>query len=474
MKKIVEIVIIIIISSGITSWIVSKQKTKNITIEKSKPIDNSNIIQKVAYLPNQNINFQKAAEQAVDQVVHVMSSGSETYISNSPFDFIFGGIQQEVPTLSSGSGVIISKSGYIITNNHVIKNADKIEVILNNKETYEASIVGKDADTDLALLKINAKEDLPYMPYGNSDDIHIGEWVLAIGNPFNLNTTVTAGIISAKARSLGISSKTSLESFIQTDAAVNPGNSGGALVNTKGELIGINTAIASRTGSYVGYAFAIPVNIVKKVVADLLEYGEVQRAVLGFSIANIDAELASQLHLKTKKGLYIHHITKGGAAYDAGIQEGDILTKIDDDKIYSSSELYEKIGVRRPGDKISITVLREQKELTFLLTLKNRDNQTVMKKTENIELLGGRFKVLSGQKLKKIGLSNGIQITSLNPGKLKRQGVAEGFIITYVNQQKVYSIADLKKIINQSHRGILIEGIYPNGIRAYYAIGLDN
>ena len=470
MKRIIELILVATVSGGIVAWAFTKKNTDAGVV---KEIIKEIPVQHVSYAPEENIDFKTSAKTAVNQVVHVMSSGSQSI--SSPFDFIFGGEPQKIPTLSSGSGVIISKDGYVITNNHVIQGADDIEVILNDKNTYKAKIIGRDAAVDLALLKIEAKEGEVFsaMPYGNSDDIEIGEWVLAIGNPFNLKSTVTAGIVSAKARSLGMSSRTSLEAFIQTDAAVNPGNSGGALVNTKGELIGINTAIASRTGSYVGYSFAIPVNIVKKVVSDLIEYGEVQRALLGVSIYEINARSAKELGIKNISGVYVNSVNSGGAAGDAGVKPGDIITDIDGVAIKNSSELYEKIGIHRPGDKITIKLLRGDDVKKLTLILKNQNNQTTMERVENIDLLGAKFKSVSDKKLSQIGIKNGIQIFQLNTGKLRKKGVKEGFIVTKINQKKVYNVADLKAIINEADGGVLIEGVYPNGKRAYYAIGLD-
>jgi len=470
MKRIIELIIVAAISGSIVAWVAYRKTDENTVLQQTKyelPVS------RVSYAPEGEIDFKSSAKTAVDQVVHVMSSGSQAI--SSPFDFIFGGSTQYVPTLSSGSGVIISKDGYIVTNNHVIRDADEIEIILNNKKSYTAKVIGKDAAIDLALLKIEAKdgEEFSAMPYGNSDEMVIGEWVLAIGNPFNLNSTVTAGIVSAKARSLGMSSRTSLEAFIQTDAAVNPGNSGGALVNTKGELIGINTAIASRTGSYVGYSFAIPVNIVKKVVSDLMEYGEVQRALLGVNIYEINAQSAAELGIENLEGVYVKSVNPKGAAGDAGIQEADIIVKIDNEKISNSSELYEKIGIHRPGDKVTVEVLRDGDYKTFDLILKNRNNKTTMEKVENIDLLGAKFKPVSDDVLKTARISSGIQVSELNPGKLRMQGVKEGFIVTKVNQERISTVADLKRIIDKSDGGVLIEGVYPNGKRAYYAIGLD-
>ena len=471
MKRIFELVLVALISGGLVAVVLINQAPE---IKSQKEIIKEVPVSKVSYTPESEVDFINSAKAAVDQVVHVMSAGSKTVHYSSPFDFIFGGgIPQEVPTLSSGSGVIISKEGYVVTNNHVIKHADEIDVILNNKKSYKAKVIGRDEAIDLALLKIESDEEFSAMPYGNSDDIEIGEWVLAIGNPFNLNSTVTAGIVSAKARSLGMSSRTSLEAFIQTDAAVNPGNSGGALVNTKGELIGINTAIASRTGSYVGYSFAIPVNIVKKVISDLIEYGEVQRAVIGVSIYEINAETAEKLGIEELEGVYIKDVNYGGAAEDAGIEEGDVITKIDNAKIRNSSELYEKLGIHRPGDKIKVTVVRGKSTKEFELILKNRNNQTKMERVENIDMLGAKFKKLEASALKDYGIKNGVQISQLNPGKLRAKGVQEGFIVTKVNNKKVNSVSDIKALMDKSEGGVLIEGIYPNGKRAYYAVGLE-
>ncbi len=472
MKRFLELTLVAAIAGGMAAWLTLSLNKQNdtysgINIESSFPT------QHVSFTPENNVDFKTSAKTAVDQVVHVMSSGSQAV--SSPFDFIFGGSTQRVPILSSGSGVIISEDGYIVTNNHVISGADDIEVILNNKKSYKAKIIGRDAAIDLALLKIEAVdgETFSAMPYGNSDEIEIGEWVLAIGNPFNLNSTVTAGIVSAKARSLGMSSRTSLEAFIQTDAAVNPGNSGGALVNTHGELIGINTAIASRTGSYVGYSFAIPVSIVKKVVSDLMEYGEVQRALLGVSIYEINAQSAAELGIKNLSGVYVNAVNPNGAAKDGGIEIGDVITHIDGAVIKNSSVLYEKIGTHRPGDKIKVSILRNGKSKELLLILKNRNNKVTMERVENIELLGAKFKPVPKNILKQFGVSSGLEISELNPGKLRLKGVKEGFIITKVNQERVASVADLKRIINKSNGGVLIEGFYLNGKVAYYAIGLD-
>ena len=471
MRRISELVIVALITA-ISVALFFKSDNKEVTVRKE--IIKEVPMQRVAYAPESKIDFTVSAGLAVDQVVHVMSAGSQAV--HSPFDFIFGGEAQQVPTMSSGSGVIISKDGYIVTNNHVIANATEIEIILNNKKTYIAKVIGKDARIDLALLKIEAKdsEEFSAMPYGDSDKIKIGEWVLAIGNPFNLYSTVTAGIVSAKARSLGMSSRTSLEAFIQTDAAVNPGNSGGALVNTKGELIGINTAIASRTGSYVGYSFAIPVNIVRKVISDFIEFGEIQRALIGVTIYEINAKSALELGIDNVEGVYINDISENGAADDSGLKIGDIITQIDGQKIKNSSELYERVGIHRPGDKIIVTVFRNEKSKDIEVVLKNQNNKTTMQRVENIDLLGAKFKVANKEVLKLAKVSYGVQVTEVNPGKLRTKGVKVGFVVLKINQEKVETVADIQRIIKNSEGGVLIEGVYPDGKRAYYAFGMDN
>ena len=381
--------------------------------------------------------------------------------------------------MSTGSGVIISDNGYIATNNHVINNAEKVEVTLNNNKTYTAEIVGKDPNTDLALLKIE-ETGLPYITYGNSDDVKVGQWALAVGNPFNLTSTVTAGIISAKGRSINAleanASKGSypIESFIQTDAAVNPGNSGGALVNTTGELIGINSAITSNTGSYAGYSFAVPVNIVKKVMADLLEFGTVQRAFIGVSIREIDNKLAEEKNLNLYQGVYVAGLTEGGAADIAGVKEGDIITKIGEAKVNSSPELQEQVSKYRPGDKVNVTVIREGKEKVMALMFKNKNNNTDLMKKEKLSVvkaLGAVFEPISQDEMRRLRIANGIKIKQLGEGKLASSGIKEGFIITSIDKKAVTEVEDLN-FLESKKGGVLIEGVYPNGFRAYYGFGL--
>ncbi|MCC6251742.1 MAG: Do family serine endopeptidase [Bacteroidia bacterium] len=430
-----------------------------------------------------NVNFETAAEKTVHAVVHIKTYFRENSFMTDPWhQFFFGdnGYRRNAPQqVSTGSGVIISDNGYIATNNHVIANAEKIEVTLNNNKTYQAEVVGRDPNTDLALLKIDEK-NLPYITYGNSDDVKVGQWALAVGNPFNLTSTVTAGIISAKGRSINIleanasKDRYPIESFIQTDAAVNPGNSGGALVNTAGELIGINSAIASNTGSYAGYSFAVPVNIVKKVMSDLLEFGAVQRAFIGVSIREIDTKLAEEKKLNQYQGIYVAGITEGGAADQAGIKEGDIITQIGGTAVNSSPELQEQVGKYRPGDKIDITLIRNGKEKLLSLVLKNKNNNTDLMKREKssvIKALGAEFEPVTADEMQRLRIVNGLKVKKLGQGKLAGSGIKEGFIITSIDKKPVTEVEDLS-FLESKKGGVLIEGVYPNGFRAYYGFGL--
>lgn len=427
-------------------------------------------------------DFTFAAENTVHAVVHVKTmydnDSNNPYSGNPLFDFFFGnqGQIQRLPEMASGSGVIISSDGYIVTNNHVIDRASSIEVTLNDRRTFKAKVVGTDPSTDVALLKIDG-ENLPFLTFGNSDDLRLGEWVLAVGNPFNLTSTVTAGIVSAKARNLNLLSgqgdQNSIESFIQTDAAVNPGNSGGALVNTKGELVGINTAIASRTGSYTGYSFAIPSSIVKKVVDDLKQYGAVQRAVLGVQIQELTQDYADKNGIKDLKGVLIASVLKGGAAEDAGIKDGDVVLSVNGKAVNSPSELQEQISMYHPKEEVDVIVSRDNKQKHFKVVLRNRAGSTGMVKPGDMNtILGAKLQTASPDLLKKLGIRNGVQIVSLSDGKFKQQGIKEGFIITQIDRTAVYEPEDVTRILSNTSGGILIEGVYPNGIVAYYAIGM--
>jgi serine protease Do len=420
-------------------------------------------------------DFTTAADLSVHAVVHVKTfSNRQVY---NPFDpFGLGQPQQrsnEPMQEGSGSGVIITDDGYIVTNNHVVEDADKVEVTLNDNRSFTAKVVGTDPSTDLALLKIDEKA-LPFIVYGNSDDLKVGEWVLAVGNPFNLTSTVTAGIVSAKARNIGIlPDQFKIESFIQTDAAVNPGNSGGALVNTRGELVGINAAIASSTGSYTGYSFAIPVNIVKKVMDDLLEYGTVQRGFIGVSIRDIDSKLAEEKGMHNLKGVYVAGLSAEGAASNAGIREGDVITKVGDIEVNSTPQLQEQVGRYRPGDKVAITYLRDSKVYIADVVLKNKEGNTeIVKSAPAVNLLGADFENVSKEELGKLSIDGGVKVSMLNNGKLRSAGIREGFIITGVDKKPINNTGELESVLRNKHGGVLIEGIYPNGMKAYYAFGI--
>lgn len=457
----------------------------------TKTSQQQNDVELVSYTntlpPEMRIDFTTAAKMSVNAVVHVKTEFlyENTYYSYDPFqDFFWGkGMKKHkkyTPAKGSGSGVIVSSDGFIVTNRHVIKGAEKIVVTLNNKKTYVAETIGIDPSTDLALLKIDESE-LSYMPYGNSDDVQVGEWVLAVGNPFNLTSTVTAGIVSAKGRNINIlpndpsSGLSAVESFIQTDAAVNPGNSGGALVSSAGELIGINTAIKSNTGSYTGYSFAIPVNIVKKVVDDLLEYGVVQRGFIGVTIRNIDSELAEEKGIDELAGAYVTGITEGGAAEKAGIETGDVITKIGNVDIKNVAELQEQVSKFRPGNNILVTLKRSGEELEFPIALKNKNGNTeIIKKEDNkiATILGAHFRSISNEEKSKLRINNGLQVAKLNSGKLMSAGIKEGFIITKVDKKLIHNYDDLVNALKDKKEGVLIEGVYPNGMRAYYGFGM--
>ena len=421
-------------------------------------------------------DFTKAAEMSVHGVVHVKTFYAAQTNYNpfgiDPFDF-WGQPRQNKKQEASGSGVIITDDGYIVTNNHVVENAEKVEVTTNDNRTFEAKVIGTDPSTDLAVIKVNQK-DMPFLVYGNSDNVKVGEWVLAVGNPFNLTSTVTAGIISAKARNINIlPDQYKIESFLQTDAAVNPGNSGGALVNTKGELVGINSAIASTTGSYTGYSFAIPVNLVKKVVDDLVEYGNVQRGFIGVSIRDIDNKLMEEKGIKQTQGVYVESLSEGGAAKAAGIQSGDIILKVGEIDISTTPQLQEQVGRFRPGDKINITLNRNGIEKVVAVVLRNVDGETsIVKNDQSLNFLGATFDNMTKDERSKLGLQGGVKISKLLAGKLRSAGIKEGFIITSVDKKPILKTDDLENALRNKQGGVLIEGMYPNGLRAYYGFGV--
>ena len=433
-----------------------------------------------APMPENNGDFVTAAQKSVPTVVNIHSKVEMQDAGyNSLYNYFYGSPRQ-YEGMVSGSGVIVSSDGYIVTNNHVVEQAGKIEVTLSDRHKYTAKLIGRDPETDLALLKIDAT-GLQAIEYGNSDETQVGQWVLAVGNPYDLTSTVTAGIISAKGRSIDILPSdrnnhiSPIESYLQTDAAVNPGNSGGALVNTNGQLVGINSAIASNTGSYTGYSFAIPVNLVRKVVADLLQYGRVQRAFLGVTIRTVDEDIAKSAGLNSTNGIYVDGTNSNGAAAAAGIKEGDVILKVGDQPVNDVAGLEEQIGRHRPGDKVTITVSRNNKLEEVPVTLQNPEGTTSMATpTETpaaLSSLGASFSNASKEELNKLGISNGVKVIQLQNGKLRNIGVEEGFIITKIDHQKVSSPADIEKILGNKSGGVLVEGVYPNGMKAYYAFG---
>ena len=467
--------LLVVVGALIAVWtyITFFEKQKVVTVTENQSMKYASLpTESGAALPD--LTF--AAEKSVHTVVHIATQSVRGggWSSGNPFLDEFFGLRKQQPQIAQGfgSGVILTSDGYIVTNNHVIEDAQKIKVILNDKREFEARLVGTDPSTDIALLKIDT-DDLPYLTYGDSDKLKLGEWVLAVGNPFNLTSTVTAGIISARARNLGINNdQMAIESFIQTDAAVNPGNSGGALVNQQGELVGINSAIASRTGSYSGYSFAVPVTIVKKVVNDIKEFGEVQRALLGVNIRDVNAEDADELNLDEVEGVYVLGVPDNGAANEAGIKEKDVIISVGGEKVGSSAELQEKISQYRPGDDVKIVVLRDGEKKQFTVTLRNKHGDTQVVR-DNKSILGAEFETISDKEKQKLDINYGIKIKNLDRGKLKDAGLKEGFIITNVNKKPIYEVNDLKREIGNARGGILVEGIYPNGELAYYVFGVD-
>jgi len=437
------------------------------------PKDTTPLVQANYRLP-QNIDFTEAAKKSVDAVVHIKTVVGIKPRSYDDFfgslrDYLHGYPQQRNALIAFGSGVILSPNGYIVTNNHVVNGADKITVTFNDKREMEAKIIGTSPSTDLALIKVDAK-DLPFLTYGNSDQVKVGQWVLAVGNPFNLTSTVTAGIISAKARNIHILGKaSSIESFIQTDAAVNPGNSGGALVNTEGQLIGINAAIASQTGAYEGYSFAIPVNLVRKVVDDLMKYGEIQRAYLGVQIRDIDADFAKKMGIHNLQGVYVAGLTEHGGAEEAGIRSGDIITSINNKPIRSLSELMETIGQYNPGNEVKVSLLRGESQKVYRVTLKNKNGTLGLVKSEEtffIDQLGADLKSLSDDALSELGLNHGVEVMQVRKGLLASGGISKGFIITEINHHPVQSEKDLQQAMKHSDTNVVsISGMYRNGMR---------
>lgn len=445
------------------------------------------------------LDFTAAAEKTMPSVVHIRSTitnGSSRLNRQQPEipeelrDFFGPFFRQdprgrEAPRVGSGSGVIINENGYIVTNNHVIADAEDVDVTLNDNRSYKARVIGTDPTTDIAVLKIDAT-DLPALSLFNSDNVKVGEWVLAVGNPFNLNSTVTAGIVSAKGRSINIlatanpgdSINNAIESFIQTDAAINPGNSGGALVNLNGDLIGINTAIASPTGAYSGYAFAVPANIVSRVVEDLIAYGAVQRGLLGVQINNINSAFAEENNLDVNAGAYVAGVAPNSAAADAGVESGDVITGIDGRSVKNTAELIGYVGSKRPGDEVTLTVNRNGREQSVDVTLRNREGTTEIIKKERPELLsvlGADLESVDKETLAELGVSSGVRVKELHAGKLRAETeIREGFIITKIDGKSVSTPEEVTELLKNRKGGVLIEGKYEGSDRTYYyGMGLD-
>lgn len=435
-------------------------------------------------LDQTGIDFVAVSELSTPAVVHIKTTMSGNSASRQapegffdPFEFFQDPGMRNIPREASGSGVIITNDGYIATNNHVIENASKIEVVLNDKRTYDAELIGRDPETDLALLKINESK-LAFLKFGNSDNLKVGEWVVAVGNPFNLTSTVTAGIVSAKGRNINLlrqNTEWAIENFIQTDAAVNPGNSGGALVNVNGELVGINTAIASQTGSFAGYSFAIPVNIAKKVLDDLLKYGEVKRAVLGVKIQDLTAELADEKGIKEIKGVYIPEVVSGSAADKGGIEKGDVILKINNVEVNSASDLQEQISKYYPGDKVNLTINRDNKIRQAEIVLRSKEGKTEIVKESNAEeasILGASFENLSRDEKLRLKVRNGVILKKLGKGAFKDEGVSEGFVITSIDKSPVYTTKDLQTMLKDKEGAVLVEGVMPDGSKEAFALKL--
>ena len=494
MNKFFQLVIAAILGSGIT--MVANQwygnDNKNVKIEHIDGVPATS----VAYTVNENgeavpLDFTGTADKVTPAVVYIRSTQERGVYRNSPDPLreFFNGPSpmQRGPAQSSGSGVIINKNGYIVTNNHVVQGADVVEVTLSDNSTYKAEVIGTDPDTDLAVIKVNQK-DLPYLSFVDSDQSKVGQWVLAVGNPFNLNSTVTAGIISAKGRNINIINSntrgeneqlgnTAIESFIQTDAAINPGNSGGALVSLDGGLLGINTAIASPTGAYSGYGFAVPSNIVSKVVEDLIAYGAVQRGWLGVTVQNVTSDLAKQEMLDRNEGAYIVDFAENSAAREAGLQKGDVVVQMDDSEIKSSTALIEYVGQRRPGDKIVIKVDRKGKIVEVPVTLKNKNGELATirpKEKDAVASLGLSIEKVDQKVLNRLDLKGGVRVSKLENGKLSRYtDMREGFIITHIDDQAVNSVEEANRILKDKKEGDLVtfSGIYEDFPREYiYAL----
>jgi len=485
MKKGLLSVLLAALVGGLTAFAVAKNTLPKDLSDAGISNGSASAFRTVSLESNSYPDFTYAAESAVDAVVYVKVSVPVQTMQgpSSIFDFFefFGMPGQSSPRgqqgtpheqMGSGSGVIIRSDGYIVTNNHVVENASKIEVTLNNNQTYTASLVGTDPATDVAIIKIDA-EGLPTIPFADSDKLRLGEWVIAIGSPYDLRSTITAGIVSAKGRSMpNYTNDVKIESFIQTDAAVNPGNSGGALVNKAGELVGVNTAIISRTGSYAGYSFAIPSNIVHKIADDLIEFGSVKRVMLGVTVGEIDAKKAAELKLSAPMGVYINEVAKGSASEKAGIKGGDILIRIDSTKVNSFAILQEAISQFRPGDKTTVTILREGKQMQLPLTFLDSTQATGTPVEGGVSFYGATITQAPEDVLEALGLKQGVLIVEAGQGKMQQAGAQKGTVITYVNDNPVGTPQDVLNIAKKSRRTLLFEGVSSEGRGVYFYFGL--
>lgn len=493
-KQILAIVLISAATTGVTMWGVNHFSHDTYVYQKEG--DTGKIPANYAGFngvagQNGPVDFSAAADAAIPATVHIKTKATRTVSNNLPrnnpfgdlfpdLDDFFGDKYRSIPQMASGSGAIISEDGYIVTNNHVVDGADDITVTLTNKKSFKAKLVASDPSSDLAVIKIEAKS-LPFLLYGNSDEVKVGQWVLAVGYPLTLETTVTAGIVSAKGRTLEINrrqSDTPVESFIQTDAAVNPGNSGGPLIATDGKLIGINSAIASPTGAYAGYSFTIPVNIVKKIVSDLIKFGTVQRAYLGIEYPrdNLSEEDKKQNGIKDDGGVYVMTVREGGAAIAAGIKKGDVITKINNMPVVSGADLIGQIATYRPGDKITLTYQRTGKEYTSTVVLKNKTGNTDIVKNSVLDKLGADFETVSKEDAKEMNIKGGVIIKSIgNRGLLSKVRIQDGYVITKANGKDVATVDELKKILEGTSGSVKLEGIYPGYDGVYpIVINLDS
>lgn len=497
MKKTFAAIFLLAATSAGSIWGYGQLQKKEFAVQEAAPT--KSVFQEATYAgapaSDPGVDFEKAATKAVPSVVHIKTTTKARQATNAPdlrnspfrdffgdgFEDMFGGRGNAQPRVQrgSGSGVIISSDGYIVTNNHVVDEADELTVTLSNNKTYKGRVVGKDPSSDLAVVKID-ETNLPAMSFANSDDVRLGQWVLAVGYPLNLDATVTSGIVSAKARSIGINSrqsKTPLEAFIQTDAAINPGNSGGALVNANGDLIGINSAIASPTGSYAGYGYAIPSNMVKKIATDIVKYGSTKRAYLGvmFGSEQMSEEDRKKYNVTDGNGVFVMEVAQNSAAAEAGIQKGDFITKINGTAVTTGTQIIEKIAAMRPGDKVTISFQRNGSEKTATVNLRGEVGTYASLKEQAVEQLGASFEALDKQKAGQLGLAGGVAVKGLKQGILTEQTrIREGFIITRVNNQRVSSVEELKQALQNAGSSAIISGVYPQQPQREYQYALND